>query len=73
MNNEQIFGYFKKHGRMPDAPPDTKPAPKKYGLYQGNNLVIAGQYALLQYQKNQLEKSGQRFLKIKPIINKAKV
>ena len=73
MNDQQIFGYFRKHGRMPDEQTDTIPAPKKYGLYQGNALVIAGEYALLKYQKKQLESSGQRFLKIKPIINKAKV
>lgn len=66
-NSYQQMHYSAVYGpkKQPTTPkPELK---KKYGLYEGPNLIDEGPYPLLVYMKKELHKNGRRFLKIKPI------
>jgi hypothetical protein len=64
-NQYQQMHYNALHGRKDHDHQPKKP--REYALYEGNNEVMRGAYALLVYKKNELSKQGHRFLKIKPI------
>jgi hypothetical protein len=50
-------------------PSPSKRVKKSYALYEGNNFVLSGNYALLVYKRNEMIREGRRedLLKIKPI------
>lgn len=64
------FAYVNKYGQAPKQPAQK---PKEYALYSGSSIIQSGPYALLVYKKKELEATGARFLKIKPVIKLAKI